>query len=159
MSKPTRRINKEIRAELERLLASSRDQRLHWKDVVHAARNRSSPLHAYFDWNASRAMEHYLREQAEGLITSYTTVIQSSGGDHIRTRAFVSLTSDRQSGGGYRSVLHVLSDRDMRRQLFEDALSELAAFRERYKRLKELAEIFDKIDAITRRKKRQKATV
>jgi hypothetical protein len=55
----------------------------------------------------------------------------------------VSLSPDRdEEGGGYREIIAVLSDKGMRRQALEDALSELSAFEQKYAHLKELAEVF-----------------
>jgi hypothetical protein len=143
-----RRITKEIKAELDRLKSAARDKRLRWQDVVLAARDKSSPLHAYFDFNREAAMEHYLRAQAEELIASYTVVVMTDSGEKVRTRAFVSISTDRQNGGGYRSILDVLSDEDLKQQMLLDALSDLAAFKERYKELKELSAIFEAIKKV-----------
>lgn len=146
-----RRITSEIKKELERIRSISRDGRLHWEDVVNAARNLRNPLHGYFDFSPKAALEHYLRAQAEELIASYTVVIQTEDGSRVRTRAFVSLTTDRQSGGGYRSVVEVMSDEDLKRQLLADALAELAGFKRKYEKLKELSNILKAIDDLERR--------
>lgn len=147
-----RRITREIKAELERLATLSRDGRLHWEEVVRAARNKGNPLHSYFDWSAKSAMEAYLKQQAEDLITGYYfTIIHPVNGEKVRTRAFVSLTPDRKNGGGYRGIVGVLSDEDLKAQLVADALADLAAFKQRYKHLQELAELFEEIEKLERR--------
>lgn len=147
-----RRITKEIKQELHRLASESPDRRLHWEDVVRAAKNKKSPLHSYFDFSAKAAMESYLRQQAEGLIVSYyATIIHPTNGDKVRTRAFVSLTTDRRAGGGYRSIVSVLSDEDLKAQMLKDALGELASFKQRYKHLQELADLFHEIETLERR--------
>ena len=64
-------------------------------------------------------------------------------------RAFVSLTPDRKSeGGGYRSIASVMTDDEMKAQLFKDALGELGVFRRKYQGLKQLSEVFAAIDAV-----------
>lgn len=147
-----RRITKEIKQELHRLAAASRTGRLHWEDVVKAAKNKNSPLHSYFDFSQKAAMDAYLRQQAEGLIVSYyATIIHPTSGDKVRTRAFVSLTPDRKNGGGYRSIVSVLSDDDLKAQMLKDALSELASFKQRYKNLQELSYLFREIEELEER--------
>lgn len=137
-----RYLNRAIKAELETIRLKSKDGLLHWQAVVSAARSPRNALHGYFDWNRARAMEVYLQQQAQTLIASYTVTIDTSRGDQIRTRGYVALSIDRESGGGYRSVLDVLSDRQLKAQLLADALRDLQAFRERYKKLSELAGLF-----------------
>jgi hypothetical protein len=151
MAKVQRRITKQIRAELDRLLAEKEDGKITWRDVVRAARRSSSPLHSWFDFSPKRAMEEYLQRQAETLIQNWTIVRTMPDGEKRRFRAVVSLHSDRTSGGGYRSMVAVLSSGEMRRQLVADAMAELAAFQARFKRLKELAEVFEAIARVESR--------
>lgn len=151
----TRRyLNRAIKTELEAIRLKSKDGLLHWQAVVSAARRPSSVLHRYFDWNRERAMSVYLESQARELIASYTVVIETSGGEQHRTRGYVALTTDRESGGGYRSVLDVLSDRELKKQLLADAFADLQAFKQRYKKLAELAEIFRAVKKLGARMRR-----
>src|SRR5258706_14050863 len=110
-----RYLNRAIKAELEALRLKSKDGLLHWQAVVSAARHPTNVLHRYFDWSRAKAMDVYLQQQAQTLIASYTIVAVTAQGDQIRTRGYVALTTDRESGGGYRSVLDVLSDRDLKK--------------------------------------------
>ena len=60
------------------------------------------------------------------------------------TRCFVSLYDDRKDdGGGYRAIVDVMSDPDMRAALLEQAKAEADAWRQKYKMLVELVPIFD----------------
>jgi len=149
-----RYLNRAIKAELEAVRLTSNDGLLHWQAVVSAARRPSNALHRYFDWNRDRAMQSYLQQQAQELISSYTIVVETSRGERIRTRGYVALTTDRESGGGYRSVLDVLSDRDLKKQLLADAFADLLAFKQRYKRLSELAELFGVVKKIGKKLRR-----
>jgi AMMECR1 domain-containing protein len=97
-------------------------------------------------------MEAYLKQQAEELITGYYfTLVHPVNGEKVRTRAFVSLTTDRKNGGGYRGIVGVLSDADLKAQLIADAMADLAAFKQRYKHLHELASLFGEIEKLERR--------
>ena len=67
---------------------------------------------------------------------------------------WVSLKSDRSGRGGYRSLVAVLSDEDMRTQLLRDAMEDMETFQQKYQHLTELAEVFE---AMGRTRKRRKA--
>lgn len=64
-------------------------------------------------------------------------------GNEETERVWVSLKQDQQNeGGGYRTLVSVLSDADLRQQLLEQAFEDLQYFEEKYSHLQELAEIF-----------------
>jgi len=110
-------------------------------DVVTAAQPEESPLHSFFDWNDSEAAYKYRLWQARQLIRVMVTYV-GDGENKTPTRVFVSLTTDRKSGNGYRSIVSVLSDTERRRQLLADALTEMLGFQKKYAALKELAAVF-----------------
>lgn len=112
------------------------------EDVVEAARSRSSSLHDYFTWDDSEAAKNFRLWQARELIQCTVRYIPTNG-DKKPVRVFVSLTSDRnEEGGGYRITADVLSHKELRTEMLEDALAEMKRFEDKYEPLKELAEIF-----------------
>lgn len=133
--------NARVRAELNRIAAKSGGI-LQPAAVVDAARPKSSPLHDRFDWNDSEAAAKYRIWQARQLISITLTVIDSQDANAPAEKMWVSLTSDRKADGGYRPLVRVLSDADMREQLLADALADLEVFRLKYGRLAELAKVF-----------------
>lgn len=70
-------------------------------------------------------------------------------------RAFVSLTTDRHAGGGYRTIASVLSDDDLRAQMLQDALDELDVFKTKYAALKEMKPVFTAAEKAERKFRRQ----
>lgn len=130
----------EIVNELQRLAAAN-DGLLKVADVVEAAKPASSPLHSWFQWDDSAAAHAYRLEQARRLIR---VVIGYVGDDEdaIPVRVMVSLSQDRYSEGGYRSMAVVLARQDLRRALLEDAHQEMENFKQKYVQLKELSEVF-----------------
>lgn len=86
--------------------------------VIDAAKNEDSPLHSHFEWDNDKAAENYRRWQARALIARCKITIASSEG--VEVRAFVSLTQDRTSGGGYRMTADVISDDDLSEELLSD---------------------------------------
>ena len=112
--------------------------------VVSAAKDEDNPLHPYFTWDDTEAAHRWRLEQARKLIRLSVTVIKQ---DTQPVRAYVSLLNDRGKNG-YRATIDVLSDEDLRDQLLQCALRELAAFRHKYSVLSELAELFEVADRL-----------
>lgn len=120
--------------------------------VVQAARNPDSPLHESFTWDDDEAAERWRLHQARNLIRVSVEYLNVPGSDPIKVSAFVSLTPDRdEEGGGYRLMVNVMSRKESREQLLEDALNELKAFEKKYAGLKELAEVFETSRKIRRK--------
>jgi len=106
--------------------------------VIEKARDSKSPLHNCFEWDNSKAAEAFRLEQARGLIRTYVTVFSEE--THPQD-VFVSLSTDRKAGGGYRVLADVIGDADMKKILLKDALNEMVYFTKKYNRLQELASV------------------
>lgn len=141
-----RRKSDLITKELRRI-AKSNGGVLQPVAVVAAARPKSSPLHNRFEWDDSTAAENYRIWQARQLIK---VSIEQLPGVSCPTEVFVSLSSDRYEAGGYRITTAVLSNEQQRAELLEDALAELNIFKLKYRRLTELARVFDAIESVTK---------
>jgi hypothetical protein len=115
------------------------------EDVVESARPLKSPLHSKFTWDDTEAAHQFRLEEARKLIRTTIEYIEVGGKDHSY-RVFCSLTPDRDNkGGGYRETTAVLSNRQFRNQLLEDARSEMERFSSKYERLQELAGVIKEI--------------
>lgn len=108
--------------------------------VVERASDPDSALHSHFTWDDTEAGHKWRMEEARRLLRVF--VITSAAPDGQPVRAFISLTTDRQGGGGYRALASVLDDEDMREQLLADALQEFRYFQQKYERVKELEPLF-----------------
>jgi hypothetical protein len=134
----TPKTNKVV-AELKRI-AKENGGLLQPETVVEEARPATSPLHSRFTWDNTEAAHQYRIWQARQLIRVTVEVL---AGTEETTEVFVSLTTDRErESGGYRTMVSVLSNRDMRSQLLEDARNDMRLFEEKYAKLTELAEVF-----------------
>jgi hypothetical protein len=142
-----------IVAELKRL-ARKNGGLLKPETVVEAARPETSPLHSRFEWDDSVAGEKYRIWQARQLIRVTVEVCERT---NEPMEVFVSLTTDRRPedteagdevASGYRVMTEVLTDAELREQMLADALAELKWFKEKYKHLCELAEVFSAIDRV-----------
>jgi hypothetical protein len=138
--------SKEVLVELTRI-ASEHDGLLMPADIVKAARVKSSPLHSRFEWDDTAAAERYRLWQARQLI-DVTVEYIGTGRDAVMSRVFVSLTTDRSAGGGYRAIHAVLANTEHRERLLEDAKIEMNRFRKKYSELKELADVFAAMDRV-----------
>lgn len=120
-------------------------------DVVTFAQDPRTELHSKFEWDDSRAAFEYRLWQAREIIRVEVTVI-SNYSEPIR--AYISMKDDRkQEAGGYRPIMKVLSNKNLRDKMLQEAYEELEAFQQKYKILEELYEIFEAIKAAKTRKK------
>ena len=87
-------------------------------DVLRAAQDESNILHRYFEWDDTEAAKQYRREQARSLIQRCKITVLDSTPTHVR--AFISLPSDRETGGGYRMVAEVMGDDSMKEEFIHD---------------------------------------
>lgn len=88
------------------------------EDVLQEARDEGSPLHKHFEWDDSEAAEQYRRQQARTLIQKCKITLIDA--QPVEIRAFISLPTDRESGGGYRLTADVMSDERMKAELIKD---------------------------------------
>lgn len=101
----------------------------------------SSPLHSYFQWDDSKAGEAYRRWQARELIKEVTV---SYSGREINGFYNVRIVIKGQVKQGYVSLVKVLSNTDLRRQVLRDALNEIRYWETKYKEYQELIGIIDR---------------
>lgn len=128
------RIEKALRA-----IAAKHHGMLLPEAVVAEAKNPKHPLHSRFTWENTEAAHQWRLHEARNLIRVCVEVVSN---DVDASPVFVSLSSDRSEGNGYRITAEVMQDSDLRDQLLKDALADLNVFSRRYANLKELAEIF-----------------
>jgi hypothetical protein len=133
-----------IQAALQEI-ANQHDGILRPEIVVDAARAKTSPLHSSFEWDNTKAAEAHRLWQARQLIISVTIKYE---GVKNESPIYVSLKKDRETGGGYRPMVAVLADDELREQLLEDARQDMEIFRKKYRGLKQLAKVFEAMDEV-----------
>jgi hypothetical protein len=87
-------------------------------DVIAVAKDETNILHRYFEWDDTEAAKQFRREQARSLIQKCKITVGDSTPTHVR--AFVSLPSDREAGGGYRMVAEVMASQHMKEEFLHD---------------------------------------
>jgi hypothetical protein len=152
-------LSQKIKAELNRLVAKSPNMLLMPEDIVAAARSPKNPLHGCFEWDDRKAAAKYRLYQARQLIGAYLSVEKTESGEPVEVRHFISLTTDRINGGGYRALPDILDDESLRNQLLADAVAELERIQVKYSQLKQLRPVFEALDEVrtTRRRMPKKS--
>lgn len=125
-----------------------RDGILHPKAVVDFARDPDTSLHNKFEWDDAKAGEQYRLEQARHIIRVQVTFLKKSDDEKIPVQAYHSLPDDRYAEGGYRSIVSILSDDDLRAKMLKEAKRELNTFKRKYQDLVELSSVFNEIERV-----------
>lgn len=135
------------RAEIDRLIEENGGS-ISPAKVVAAASDPASPLHSLFQWDDTDAARQWREHQARLYLRAVCVVIPVPGSDEPqRFRAYLSRPSER-GGDSYHPIARVLTDTDLYNELLQEALKELNECRKRYKGIKELARVFDALDAV-----------
>lgn len=112
--------------------------------VLADARSPKSDLHQFFEWDDGVAAEKWRREEARKLIAAIVVVYEPTGGKSKpqEIRAYYSVSRDEDEPRSFVATARIMSDEKMRAELIANALRDLARWEERYKSLKEFAEVF-----------------
>lgn len=108
--------------ELERKLLTKLARRnggiLKVEDVLKEARDEHSILHKHFEWDDTEAAEQYRKQQARYLIQRCKITLVDN--EPTTVRAFLSLPTDRENGGGYRLTSEIMTDSSMKTEVLRD---------------------------------------
>lgn len=132
--------------ELERLaLAGASTAR----EVVEAARPKSSPLHEYiFVCGETGAAQRYYESQARLLMRSIDVVFVNERGQEKETRALFAVTRDGEEDQTdqkvYLPVNVVASNQDQAKQIVRQAWDELQGWRRRYEQYRRIFPMFER---------------
>ena len=109
------------------------------KSLLDVSRPQDAPLHSEFEWNDSVAAERYREDQARNIIRHLVVRLDNKPDEPVRG-FFRIKHSEHQS---YTNVTTILMHRELRADLIQQALEEMAAFERKYGTLAELAMIFE----------------
>ena len=131
--------------EIEAITARSRDG-ITPSDVLEEAKNSSSPLHNYFEWDDRKAAQRWRIEQAKYLLRHIDVIVELEDRpeEKIITRAW----QCPENGSGYQATKRIMESVDARSLLLEQALRELEWFKTKYAILQELSGIFTAFDML-----------
>lgn len=140
-------------SELEIVRSEDSEGKLRPEAVVQFASNPRTALHSRFEWDDTEAGKAYRIWQARQIISIAVRVIHE---DKPAYRAYVSLSSDRQTGGGYRSLDVVMRNPTMYAEMLDDALEELKRLKQKYGRLQELELVWRAAKRVESQRQRQR---
>lgn len=133
------KANAQIDGEMcERLAA---DDNLSAKALLDANRPEDAPLHNAFEWDDSVAAESWRVHQARHIINSLEVVID--GKEPVRAYFNIVRTEPE-----YRHIDTILQRQDTTQALLLTAYRELLAFRKKYSKLEQLAQVFAAVDQL-----------
>lgn len=112
--------------------------------VVKFAKNPKTALHDVFEWDDTKAAHAHRVWQARAFIVT----VEITGVDDKPQQVYVSLSTDRVVGGGYRTMRDVAANKELRRQAIEDAIKELRRVEEKHRQLTELSPVFKAVDRV-----------
>ncbi len=115
--------------------------------VVEYAKSKKSPIHDAFEWDNSLAAHEYRLTQARTMIRSLRVVVE----DATQPKRLFWHTVE-QCGKNQKSM-YVLRDRlggeaELQEATYREVVSQLKGLRARYAELKELSDIWEKIDEL-----------
>ena len=114
------------------------------ENVLEKAKGEETELHKCFEWDNSVAGEKYRLIQARDIIRHFVIVTPEEREDAPKVRSYQITTTTNV----YEPTRMFLQKPDEYTELLKRAKNELEAFKQRYKMLAELEEIFDEIDRL-----------
>src|SRR5574343_1588581 len=138
--------------ELDEIQSANPDGMLLAEDVAkYVTKNKKSALRSRFTLEIRDGWWQNMINEARAVIRLRVFIIESPAEPkklNVKLRAapvpaYVHLSSDAE--GGYRRIEDVLKDEVQRKCLLDDAMRDLAAFRNRYERLSKVAEILEPV--------------
>lgn len=113
--------------------------------VLESARSQKSPMHKLFTWEDTDAAHKWRLHQARQVIGALQVTYIEGPVEPVK---YMHATVRASKGDTrYNTVDEILSKRDTRNQLLNEALRELSSFRRKYAMLSELANLIPFVDA------------
>lgn len=131
-----------FKADAQKVADEIGEKRVTPQEVLDKARDENSELHKCFEWNDSVAAEKYRLQQARAIIVNL--VYSPKTEEEQPVRCF-QITTERCT---YQPTKMFLVQKDEYQSLLKRAKAELDSFKEKYKTLSELEEVFNAIDAL-----------
>lgn len=124
------------------------------QDLLDASRPEDTPLHNDFEWRNDIAAEEYRKYQARNIIHSLTIVVEhkddENKNDESEVRAFFVIKENEKQS--YKPIKVIMQDENYEKQLYDSALKELIAIKNKYATIQKLKHIFDEIEKEEKRK-------
>lgn len=141
-----------VRKALEDIRLANPEGLLVMAEVVEAARDESSPLHLFFNWDIALAAYQHWLNQARALVRTIEVIMPDDPEESLIPR-YISLVSDRKrNGGGYREASQVFSNKELMEELEVTAKKDVEAVLRRYQMLTGFVARIRKVMGVKRKK-------
>ena len=121
---------------------------LNAKLVLDYAKEKSSVLHNYFEWNNDIASRKWREHQARTLIN--IIIIEVSEKNIPAYENIMINVSEGQIVRGYKSYHDIIGNKDYRKQIIQRALNEIIIWKETYERYAEFKDVIKVIEKTER---------
>ena len=111
-----------------------------------ASRPEDAPTHPCFEWNDDVAAEKYRLWQSGNVIRNVCVVIEKDDGAKEQIPAFVNVRENYKESASFVNISTVLSNEEQKKIMLSNAETELKAFRNKYAKLNELANVIGSIN-------------
>ena len=111
-------------------------------DIVEESQHENAVLHNCFEWRNDVAAQKYREHQAQELIRNIVVEAVQDKEVNPPIRAYVKIQGD------YKPIQEVVTIKDYREEMLNNAFKELKTFKEKYQSLSELSDLFSYIDTI-----------
>jgi len=138
-------VDPQVAHECFETIREKNDGKLQPPAIVKAAKGKKSPLHSVFEWDDTIAGQEHRLWQARQLVACLVVIYETEEKESEPIRAYVSLPDD-DGERSYCSVPDALSDEEQRKSVFQDALSGLLIWRNKFRGLNEFTKVFMAID-------------
>jgi hypothetical protein len=120
--------------------------------IVDSARDETSPMHFYFEWDDEIAGEQWRLSQARYMARAIV-IIQKSDKKTSSIRAFVCISNSEDNENTkesrYAFSITALQDEKMYQNLLKNAMKQLIQWKKQYENFKEFRNIIMEIDKIS----------
>lgn len=141
--KTTNKFTPEV---LNEIIQVQKTEGLTAENLLEKAKDESSPLHNFFDWNDTSAANQYRLYQARLIINEVKILV---GEKELFAFENVNISiQEKQTNREYKPVIEILNNDDYRKQVITTALNNIDYWKEKYAEYKELKPIFVSIEKV-----------
>lgn len=136
----TEKINKKV---IKEILSIEKQKGLTAETIIAQAKNKTSPLHNFFEWEDSVAGENWRLHQARMLINEVKIIV---GERVVSAYENIDVSVDENSNREYKPFKEIITNKTYRLQMIKRAIDSIAYWREQNAIYSELNPIFVAID-------------
>jgi hypothetical protein len=137
-----------VGAEMEKI--EKRDGEVTNRSLLEAGRPEDSALHGLFEWNDGKAAELYRLKQATDVITHIAIKVDGKPEEPYRAYVNIKLSDGQTESGRFINVQSAMENEETRKIVLSAALAEMKRFSNKYAKYRELSEVFEAIDKVSK---------